>query len=71
MTDTEMILKEIGTLKNEMNSRFDKIEERLDIIEEEAAITRDATNTALDVLKDLTDELIGRGLYTPTDKKAI
>lgn len=78
MTDTEMILQAIEGFKNDVqeqfkkvDSRFDMIEERLNIIEEEAEITRNASNISLDILKELTEELIRRGLYTPTDKKVI
>lgn len=44
----ELIDEKIGSLRTEMNERFDKIELRLDKLEDDAAITREGVNTLLD-----------------------
>ena len=64
MTDTEMILQAI----NGINSRLDKVDERLEIMEEQNEKLTTVANITLDVLKEISDELVGQGLYHPSEK---
>lgn len=51
MTNEELlnaITHQIGEFRKEVNERFDSIEERIDALEEDGAITRDGVNALLD-----------------------
>lgn len=51
MTNEELlqaITVQIGSLRQEMNRRFDAMEERIETLEEDGEITRDGVNSLLE-----------------------
>ncbi len=78
MTDTEMILNAINGINSRldkidkrldnMDERLDNMDERLEILEEQNEKLTAVSNVTLDVLKKIADELVGQGLYHPSEK---
>mgnify|MGYP004674723847 CR=1 FL=1 len=78
MTDTEMILQAISGINSRLDkvdARLDKMDEKLDnmgerieILEEQNEKLTAVSNVTLDVLKEIADELVGQGLYHPSEK---
>ncbi len=78
MTDTEMILNAINGINSRldkidkrldnMDERLDNMDERLEILEEQNEKLTAVSNVTLDVLKEIADELVGQGLYHPSEK---
>lgn len=78
MTDTEMILNAISGINSRldkidkrldnMDERLDNMDERLEILEEQNEKLTAVSNVTLDVLKEIADELVGQGLYHPSEK---
>lgn len=71
MTDTEMILNAINGINSRLDKidkRLDNMDERLEILEEQNEKLTAVSNVTLDVLKEIADELVGQGLYHPSEK---
>ena len=78
MTDTEMILNAISGINSRLDKidkrldnideRLDNMDERLEILEEQNEKLTAVSNVTLDVLKEIADELVGQGLYHPSEK---
>ena len=71
MTDTEMILNAINGINSRLDKidkRLDNMDERLEILEEQNEKLTAVSNITLDVLKEIADELVGQGLYHPSEK---
>lgn len=71
MTDTDMILNAINGINSRLDKidkRLDNMDERLEILEEQNEKLTAVSNVTLDVLKEIADELVGQGLYHPSEK---
>ena len=51
-----------------IDERLDNMDERLEILEEQNEKLTAVSNVTLDVLKEIADELVGQGLYHPSEK---
>ena len=52
MSEMEIILQELKSLRKEMNSRFDELEEQIEEVRHDGKITRVATNRIGEMLEE-------------------
>ena len=52
MSEMEIILQELKSLRKEMNTRFDELEEQIEEIRHDGRITRVATNRIGEMLEE-------------------